>query len=356
MLFAFLIAICWAHSFDVNFYGHDIFCRLEEQKIIVSYTIEVPREHLGKDIRSFSPNGSVSKENLRDAFVAQYYETIQSEIDLLIDGEHHPWSSVNAEAFRATDKGQFGAFTVHMTAVIPQDSSSLAIINSNAMGERSIFRNRVVVDSSLFVYDSDLLELKGDSVLVSWNGKWNIREELREIRISYSVVGELWRAIDHFWNSWLYQREKSSPIEQAVWQGWIQEWKNGRTSLAHFGLAIGIGMLVCGIRIRRSFWLVLTLISLLIAISSAGDVPWSWLSSISLLGMVILLVTAPSSWPLFFVFFASIWMKPAALGIPLVLLLWLCSNRGVQSPKWLSRGVLFAGCIVTLILHLYYII
>ena len=99
MLFAFLTATIWAHPFDVNFYGHDLLCRLEEKEIRVTYALEIPSKFLAQEMRQFwaEQSSSIGKEQFREVFIAAQYDILQSEIDILIDEQFVPWDKVDIQ-------------------------------------------------------------------------------------------------------------------------------------------------------------------------------------------------------------------------------------------------------------------
>jgi hypothetical protein len=352
MLFAFLIATLWAHPFDINFYGHDLTIRLEGNSINTSYRLEVPSAVLTDRMKQFliEKGENLSKSDLKVNFIDSQYTELEAEVDLLIDDEFVPWAKVERKEVVTAEQGQFVTFEVEMVADIPKNTATMAIINSNVMEERSIFRNQVFVDSHTVVYDCDLVRWKNDSVHSSLHGKWDTSETQREVRLSYTTTPVILATARKEWRKWIQGGDEEIKIDEAIRQNqgsWMDNWKKGMTSMDTFFIMLLSVLSLCFIKTPRSSFTFMVGCVALLVVFLVGDIPWGSITMPALMGLLLLflasIVRGFSQWPMVLVVLNSIWLKPSYLGLVLLLMLFLFSKRGWVIHKSLSSFLILVN-------------
>ena len=222
-----MVSILRAHPFEAKLVGHDLYCVLQPDVISCSFDLEVPIEMAQQEWQSVRLGSNVGKED----WVHEQYREIQSNLVPRVQDEIVDWQSVGYA--NVTTKNQDKFFVYKFTGIIDishiptQTIASFSIVNSNRMGDMSIFRTRIDVEKSMTLWNTDQIIWKDSKPLVSTLDKWEMEEKHREIRCTIQTSWNLWREMLLWWEEDIQGKEKVedlwSHVQQRSWFTQLQQ-------------------------------------------------------------------------------------------------------------------------------------
>ena len=245
VLFFFLLSV-FAHPFENNLLGHQIFLDVQEKQLALEYSLEMPIQSVQEEYASFEKtNGSDKKEE----FLAETYKEIISNLQMEINAKITTPMKVERAEVEARNNGQFMVFSSRIIYSLPENLQTISLVNQKRIFDPAIYKNEINISQKWTVADTDMIVWKEKKPHASLMKKWIVEEELREVRLSF-FANNWWSESVQWWNEDLLGEEPSLGLWTHLKrqrQTWVDDWKQGRTSLSSFLVIFSIWLLALSV-------------------------------------------------------------------------------------------------------------
>jgi hypothetical protein len=187
MLLAALAAagVASAHPFDATFHGHQLEVALDGETLRVAYLVEVPTVAALADLERFLEGVDAPGPEHQAAYTRRVLDELETGLRVEVDGQAVALDRVEPDEPSGVGDRRFITFRVLLEGGLPEDATTLHVVNANFPGEKALFANQAWVDDGVLVYDTDLVRLDEGRVVADEGGRWLAGEENREIRLSF---------------------------------------------------------------------------------------------------------------------------------------------------------------------------
>ena len=349
-----MVSILRAHPFEAKLVGHDLHCVLQPDAIFCGFDLEVPIEMAQQEWQAVRSDSSVGKEE----WIQKQYREIQSNLVPRVQDAIVDWQSVEYADVTTKNQDKFLVYkftgTIDTSHIPTQTIASFSIVNSNRMGDMSIFRTRLDVEKSITVWNTDQIVWKESKPLVSTLDKWEMEEKHREIRCSIEKSWNLWREIILWWEEDIQGQETVEDLWSHVQQrSWFTQLQQRDMDMGYWLFpALALLPISC-IRRENRDSLVEDIVLNMLLISFLSWLPpvsmWVYIT-MGLLWMMVVLwrnkrVFRPWIW------LPSVWaflLHPSWMVLPSLLLILFGSYNGLVISKRYLQLVLGWWCVVIL--------
>ena len=138
-----LIATAWAHPFGSNLYGHKTEVRLHGDRVEVDYLAEIPTPVLLRELKSFLADIDSPVQADQDRHTEQMRVELADGLRLLVDGRRIEWQSRSCAESSGHGDTRFIAYRVCVTALLPEGTRAINLVNGNRPDETALFSTEV---------------------------------------------------------------------------------------------------------------------------------------------------------------------------------------------------------------------